>query len=54
MRLKFICQAMLIAGVLAACGGNNSNTENKVETSSAVSMETSADGCCKKGIYNKE
>ena len=44
MRLKFICQAMLIAGVLAACGGNNSNTENNVETSSAVSMETSADG----------
>ena len=44
MRLKFICQTMLIAGVLAACGGNNSSTDSTVETSSAVSMETSADG----------
>ena len=44
MRLKFICQAMLIAGVLAACGGNNSSTDNTAETSSAVSVESSADG----------
>ena len=44
MRLKFICQAMLIAGVLTACGGNNSSTKNTVETSSAVSVESSADG----------
>lgn len=44
MRLKFICQAMLIAGVLTACGGNNSSTKNTVETSSAVIVESSADG----------
>ena len=44
MRLKFICQAMLIAGVLTACGGNNSSTKNTVETSSAVSVKSSADG----------
>lgn len=44
MRLKFICQAILIAGVLTACGGNNSSTKNTVETSSAVSVESSADG----------
>ena len=44
MRLKFFCQAMLIAGVLAACGGNNSSTDNTAETSSAVSLESSADG----------
>ena len=44
MRLKFFCQAMLIAGVLAACGGNNSSTDNTAETSSAVSVESSADG----------
>ena len=35
---------MLIAGVLTACGGNNSSTKNTVETSSAVSVESSADG----------
>ena len=44
MRLKFICQAMLLAGVLTACGGNNSSTKNTVETSSAVIVESSADG----------
>ena len=44
MRLKFFCQAMLIAGVLVACGGNNSSTDNTAETSSAVSVESSADG----------
>ena len=44
MRLKFFCQAMLIAGVLAACGGNNSSTDNTAETSNAVSVESTAAG----------
>ena len=44
MRLKFFCQAMLIAGVLVACGGNNSSTDNTAETSNAVSVESTAEG----------
>ena len=44
MRLKYICLVMLTAGVLVACKGNNSSTNNTAETSSTVSVESTAEG----------
>jgi hypothetical protein len=52
MRIKIICTAMIISGMLVACGGNAAETKSAENTSGAVTMEKYADST-QKGVQSK-
>ena len=52
MRIKIICTAMIISGMLVACGGNAPETKSAENTSGAVTMEKYADST-QKGVQSK-
>ena len=52
MRIKIICTAMIISGMLVACGGNAAETKSAENTSGAVTMGKYADST-QKGVQSK-